>query len=191
MHYRRIAFLDGLASDVAPRLLGCILERRVGGKLLRARIVETEAYDETDAASHSYKGQTPRTQVMFGEAGHLYVYFTYGMHYCCNVVVGPPGHGAAVLIRAVEPLEEEADMLLRRRGQTRRGLTNGPAKLCQALAIDKTLDGHDLQRPPLKLIAQGELPPEQILQTTRIGISQSKDVPWRFYIRGNPYVSKP
>ena len=77
MPYGRIDFLDGLASEVAPRLLGCVLERRVGGKLLQARIVETEAYDETDAASHSYKGQTPRTKVMFGEPGHLYVYFTY------------------------------------------------------------------------------------------------------------------
>jgi DNA-3-methyladenine glycosylase len=188
--YGRIDFLDGLASEVAPRLLGCVLERRVGGKLLQARIVETEAYDETDAASHSYKGQTPRTKVMFGEPGHLYVYFTYGMHYCCNIVVGPPGHGSAVLIRGAEPLEGEADMLPRRGGQSGRGLTNGPAKLCQALAIDKVLNGHDLRRPPLRLIARPKLPANQVVQTTRIGISRSRDAAWRFYIRGNPYVSK-
>jgi DNA-3-methyladenine glycosylase len=128
---------------------------------------------------------------MFGAAGHLYVYFTYGMHYCCNVVVGPPGHGSAVLLRAVEPLEGEAGMLSRRNGQAGRELTNGPAKLCQALAIDKALNGHDLQRPPLRLIAQPEIPASQVVQTTRIGISRSQDAPWRFYIRGNPYVSKP
>jgi DNA-3-methyladenine glycosylase len=190
MSQKQLAFLDGLASEVAPRLLGCVLERTIGGRLLRARIVETEAYDETDAASHSYKGQTPRTKVMFGESGHLYVYFTYGMHYCCNIVVGPAGHGSAVLIRAVEPIEGEEDMILRRNGQSGKGLTNGPAKLCQALAINKGLNGHNLHRPPLRLIAQTELPAGQIVQTTRIGISQGQDVAWRFYIRGNPYISK-
>lgn len=186
----QLAFLDGLASEAAPRLLGCVLERALGGKLLRARIVETEAYDQTDIASHSYKGQTPRTRVMFGESGHLYVYFTYGMHYCCNVVVGPTGHGSAVLIRAVEPIAGATDMSLRRHGQSGTGLTNGPAKLCQALAIDKALNGHNLTRLPLRLLASTELPVGQVTQTTRVGISRGQDVPWRFYIRGNAYVSK-
>jgi DNA-3-methyladenine glycosylase len=128
---------------------------------------------------------------MFGAAGHLYVYFTYGMHYCCNIVVGPTGHGSAVLIRAVEPLEGQDKMALRRSGRSGVELSNGPAKLCQALAIDKALNGHDLRRPPLQLIAQPKLPTRQVVQTTRIGISRGRDAAWRFYIRGNPYVSKP
>ncbi len=95
--------LNSSVADAAKRLLGCILEREIDGQTIRVRIVETEAYDQTDAASHSYKGRTQRTDVMFGPAGHLYVYFTYGMHYCCNIVVGEEGYGAAVLIRAAEP----------------------------------------------------------------------------------------
>jgi DNA-3-methyladenine glycosylase len=184
-----ISFLLGTAPEVAPRLLGCLLEREIDGARLLVRIVETEAYDQTDVASHSYKGQTERTKVMFGAAGHLYVYFTYGMHYCCNVVVGPSGHGSAVLIRAVEPIKGENNMALYRQGRKGVDLTNGPAKLCQALAINKLFNGHDLSRQPLRLIAKRKLPFDDIEQTTRIGIRRAKDVPWRFYIRGNPYVS--
>ncbi len=182
--------LSGSAAETAPRLLGCLLERTIGGHRLRVRIVETEAYDQTDVASHSYNGQTPRTKVMFGAAGHLYVYFTYGMHYCCNIVVGPAGHGAAVLIRAVEPLAGEDIMVDKRGGKGGLELTNGPAKFCQALGIGKELNGHDLSRPPLKLLAGSQVPDDQIIQTTRIGISRGRDVPWRFYIAGNPYVSR-
>lgn len=184
-----LAFLSGTALEVAPRLLGCLLEREIDGSVLRARVVETEAYDQSDLASHSYKGQTARTKVMFGPPGHLYVYFTYGMHYCCNVVVGPEGHGSAVLIRALEPIEGKDTMAFYRHGRAGIELTNGPAKLCQALAIDKSLNGHDLERQPLQLIAKEELPSDAITQTTRIGIAQAKDAPWRFYVRGNPYVS--
>ena len=186
-----LSFLKGRAGEVAPQLLGCIIEREIGDVRLLVRIVETEAYDQTDVASHSYKGQTNRTKVMFGAAGHLYVYFTYGMHYCCNIVVGPTGHGSAVLIRAVEPIEGRDKMALSRSGRSGVELSNVPAKLCQALAIDKALNGHDLRRPPLQLIAQPKLPDRQVVQTTRIGISRGRDAAWRFYIRGNPYVSKP
>jgi len=182
-------FLNATAVELAPRLLGCILERRINGKILRVKIVETEAYDQTDVASHSYKGRTARTDVMFGPAGHLYVYFTYGMHYCCNIVVGEEGYGAAVLIRAVEPLDG-IDIMEKRRGKAGIDTTNGPAKLCQALAIDKALNGHDLRAGELQLIPQPRLLTGEITQTTRIGISQGKDVPWRFYITDNPYVSK-
>lgn len=178
---------------VAPRLLGCQLVREVDGARLAGRIVETEAYSQTDAASHSYKGRTPRTEIMFGPPGFLYVYFTYGMHYCCNVVTGPAGQGAAVLIRAIEPLEGEAVMADNRyNGHSRSGidLTNGPAKLCQALQINKTWNGHDLRRSPLRLVVQHPVPQRHIVQATRVGISQAKDVPWRFYIKGNRYVSK-
>jgi DNA-3-methyladenine glycosylase len=181
-------FLNAPASEVAPRLLGCILERQIDGQIVRVKIVETEAYDETDVASHSYRGRTPRTDVMFGPAGHLYVYFTYGMHYCCNVVVGGEGHGAAVLIRAVEPLDG-IGIIEERRGKSGPDATNGPAKLCAALGVNKTLNGHDLATEPLKLIEQPSLPKSAITQTTRIGLSKGKDVPWRFYITGNPYVS--
>lgn len=182
------AALNLSAVEAARRLLGCYLVRQLDGQTVVAKIVETEAYDQTDAASHSYKGQTARTEVMFGPAGTLYVYFTYGMHYCCNVVVGEAGYGAAVLIRAVEPLENESLMAQNRRGLTGKNISNGPAKLCQALKINKTLNGHDLTQTPLQLKLNDPVSPDQIVQTTRIGISQAKDVPWRFYLKNNPYV---
>lgn len=183
-------FLDAPASEVAQKLLGCILERDIDGQTVRVKIVETEAYDQTDVASHSYRGQTERTRVMFGGYGHLYVYFTYGMHYCANIVTGPEGYGAGVLLRAVEPLKG-SDVIEKRRGKTGSETTNGPAKLCQALGIDKQLNGHDLRTGALRLIPQKALPQTDIVQTTRIGIAHGQDVPWRFYIKGNPYVSKP
>lgn len=176
-------FLRGSVAEVAPRLLGCILERELGGHILRGRITEVEAYDQTDAASHSYRGKTERTAVMFGPPGYLYVYFTYGMHYCCNVVVGEPGYGAAVLIRGVTPLAGEEIMLDNRRGRGGVELTNGPAKVCQAFGIDKRLNGHDLRAPPLRLILGEPVPKSQITITPRIGISQAKDELWRFMIK--------
>ena len=177
------------AVSAARRLLGCEFERELNGQVVRVRIVETEAYDQTDAASHSYKGKTPRTDIMFGPAGHLYVYFTYGMHYCMNVVVGEEGYGAAVLIRAVEPIIGEEVLAQRRRGKHGIELTNGPAKLCQALSIDKAMNGHNLTSLPLRLIMRPPASDRDIVVTERIGISQAKDMPWRFYLRGNSYVS--
>jgi DNA-3-methyladenine glycosylase len=176
------------ASKVAPLLLGCELERKVNGQTIRVRIVETEAYDQTDAASHSFKGRTTRTDIMFGKPGYLYVYFTYGMHYCCNIVTDAEGLGSAVLIRAVEPIEGE-DYMQKLRTSIGVELCNGPAKLCQALSIDKNLNGHDLELFPLRLVYKPALPASFIVQTRRVGISKAKDVPWRFYIAGNPYVS--
>ena len=186
-------FLERPADEAAALLLGCIIERELDGGTVRGRIVETEAYDQSDLASHSHNGETPRTKVMFGPAGHLYVYFTYGMHYCCNIVTGRDGHGAAVLLRAVEPLDGLEWMSLSRGGRRGHELTNGPAKLCQAFGIERALNGHDLRRPPLRLIVPEKHPAyetDEIVQTTRIGISRAKDVPWRFYVRGNPYVSR-
>lgn len=185
----KFEILEGPANKVAPRLLGCVLESEYKGMLLRVRIVETEAYDQSDVASHSYKGETQRTKVMFGPAGYLYVYFTYGMHYCANIVVGDKGHGAAVLIRAVEPLDDAGEFLAERRGKTGVEVTNGPAKLCQALGIDSKMNGHDLRRLPLRLSTEPSLPRSDIITTTRVGIRHGKDVPWRFYIKDNPYVS--
>jgi len=181
--------LNSKAELVAPLILGSILERRINNEKLLFRIVEVEAYDETDPASHSYKGSSKRTEVMFGKAGTLYVYFTYGMHYCCNIVVGPQGYGSAVLIRAVEPVidinQSQFPLKVKKTDMT----TNGPAKLCVALGIDKNLNGHNLRKPPLKLIILPKLPDDQIVRATRIGISLAKDVKWRFYIKDNPYVS--
>lgn len=181
--------LNQKASQVAPRLLGSILERHIDDQSVKVRIVETEAYDQTDAASHSFNGQTPRTDVMFGPSGFLYVYFTYGMHYCCNVVVGEAGYGSAVLIRAVEPLEGETVLQQRRKGKKGAEISNGPAKLCQALAIDRTMNGHDLRKSPLILHMKPPVQKSRITTTTRIGISKAKDAKWRFYITDNPYVS--
>ncbi len=182
-------FLNNPVETVAERLLGCFFERNLGGRRMLARIVETEAYDEGDAASHSHRGRTARTEVMFGEAGYLYVYFTYGMHYCCNVVTGEAGHGSAVLIRAVEPVEG-VDSMEERRGLHGRNLTNGPAKLCQALDIDLRLGGHDLREEPLRLLTGELLPGETSTCTTRIGISKATELLRRHYIAGNPWVSR-
>lgn len=183
-----LSVLQASADKAAPRLLGSLLKRTIEGQELVVRIVELEAYDQTDAASHSYRGQTPRTDVMFGPAGRLYVYFTYGMHYCCNIVTGTVGEGSAVLIRAVEPVSGESTMHKLRpvRGVA---LSNGPAKLCQALAIDKTFNGHDLREQPLQLELCDPLSSRDIVQDVRVGISRAKDVPWRFYIKNSPYVS--
>lgn len=183
--------LSGPAELVAPRLLGCYLVRELDGRRLVGKIVETEAYCQEDAASHSYRGETSRTRVMFGSAGYLYVYFTYGMHYCCNVVTGKAGEGSAVLIRALEPLEGHEDMCRNRGNRAGVSTVNGPAKLCEALRIDKSLNGHNLRESPLQLVLKPALPTEAVVQTTRIGIRRATDKPWRFYVRGNPYVSKP
>ncbi|MDB5163766.1 MAG: DNA-3-methyladenine glycosylase [Candidatus Saccharibacteria bacterium] len=182
--------LEPDSVTVAPTLLGCYLVRQLNGQRVVGKIVETEAYHQRDAASHSYRGQTPRNSVMFGPPGFAYVYFTYGMHYCMNVVTGQPGEGSAVLIRALEPLEGLELMQENRGGKSESELTNGPAKLCQALGVDKRLNGHDLSAPSLQLVLGSPLPTSRIVQTTRIGIRHDTDKPWRFYIKDNPFVSK-
>jgi DNA-3-methyladenine glycosylase len=183
-------FISDSAELAAPRLLGCYLIRDLDDQQLIGKIIETEAYDQADAASHSYHGKTQRTAVMFGPPGHLYVYFTYGMHYCCNIVTGPEGYGAAVLIRAIEPLDGQELMSQYRHGVTGVNLTNGPAKLCQAFNIDKAYNGHDLRQPPLKLLIKPALPKLLIGQSRRIGIRQATDKRWRFYVLNSPFVSK-
>lgn len=180
--------LGGTAEETAPRLLGSLVSREIDGQRLVGRIVETEAYDQKDAASHSCRGETPRTRVMFGPAGRAYIYFTYGMHYCFNIVTGAEGYGCGVLIRALEPAEGLGAMQLNRGREDQ--LTNGPAKLCQAFKIDMALSGHNLAEPPLQLELAEQLSNDQIVQTTRIGITKAIDTPWRFYIKDNPFVSK-
>jgi DNA-3-methyladenine glycosylase len=182
-------FLERPVDEVAARLLGCVFERDIDGRTVRLRIVETEAYDQEDEASHTFRGETKRNATMFGAAGYMYVYFTYGMHYCCNVVTGRAGHGSGVLIRAAEPLDNN-DFLESRRRATGVNITNGPAKLCQALGVDVTMNGHDLRLAPMRLIA-GELGKnETVVMSPRIGISKAKDIHRRFFIKDNPYVSR-
>lgn len=184
-------FLEGDAEHVAPRLLGCELVSSINGLTSRVRIVEVEGYHQRDAASHSFRGMTPRTKTMFGPSGYAYVYFTYGMHYCVNVVTGVPGVGQGVLIRAAEPVEGIENLQANRQVKRRVDLTNGPAKLTKALGINRDYNGHDLRKSPLRLVMQSALDPDQIITTTRVGISRDIDRPWRFYIKDNPYVSKP
>lgn len=182
-------FLDGYSVDVARMLLGCLIVRDLPQGQSIVRIVEVEAYHQDDAASHSYRGETARTRTMFGPSGHLYVYFTYGMHYCCNVVTGGAGVGAGVLIRAVEPIEGEGILALNRNHQRGVNITNGPAKLCQAMAVDISLNGHDLRSSPMRLVTGQPIQSGQIIVSQRIGISRDVDRLWRFNIKDNPYVS--
>jgi len=177
---------------VGPELLGRLLVRRLeDGELLIGRIVECEAYQEDDPASHSYRGRTPRTEVMFGPPGHLYVYFSYGVHWCCNVVTGRDGEGSAVLLRAVEPLAG-----LERMRQLRGGvkgvhlLCAGPGRLTQAFAIGRHHNGADLVRDRDVFLSPGDaLAPDLIEAGPRVGISLGRERPWRFRELGNPFVS--
>ncbi len=167
--------LAGDAPDVAPLLLNKLLvhDGCIG------RIVEVEAYREDDPASHTFRGQTERNAVMFGPPGHLYVYFTYGMHHCANVVTGSPGVGAAVLLRAVEPIAGLDVMRDRRQG--RRQLADGPAKLCQAFGIGPQHNGIDVCRGRgIGLYDDGTPPPSSPRIGPRVGISRAVEVPWRW-----------
>jgi DNA-3-methyladenine glycosylase len=196
--------------------LGKYLIRRTEEGLLVGKIVESEAYiGENDLACHASRGKTPRNEVMFGEAGHAYVYFTYGMFYCLNVVTERKGFPAAVLIRSVEPIEGAKLMIENRYEETRRSLkrknserlarillltsdapdsniANGPGKLCQAMKIDKSLNGVDLTGDLLYVEDRGDDTP-QVVATRRIGVEkagESAQNPWRFYIKGSKFVSK-
>lgn len=186
-------FLNKHSEEVAPLLLGWKVIREINGIKLSGKIVETEAYHQSDAASHSHRGQTARTEVMFGPAGRAYVYFTYGMHYCMNVVSGPVGEGSAVLIRALEHLEGTTVMMSNRGISDLQNLTNGPAKLCQALQIDKGCNGLNLFTKEKALYLE---PPDDIVEsegivtTTRIGISKDVHRAWRFYVKDNQFVSR-
>jgi DNA-3-methyladenine glycosylase len=184
------AFFARASTAVAPDLLGHVLVRRLAnGTALRARIVETEAYDRDDPASHAFRGMTARNAVMFGQAGHLYVYFTYGMHHCMNVVTERVGHGSAVLLRAAEPLEG-LEAMGRSRGTDRvRDLCRGPARLAQAFGVDRSFDGVDLVRGNEVWIERGPpIDPTDILTGPRVGIRVGVDRPWRFWL-DEPWVS--
>ena len=175
--------------EVAPDLLGHLLVR--GDRV--ARIVEVEAYcGSEDPGSHAFRGQTRRNATMFGPPGHLYVYFTYGMHWCANAVCGDEGTGWAVLLRAAAPLAGLEEMYAGRPAARRvRDLCSGPAKLCQAFGIDRAMDGADLvSRDRGVTIARGAPCPAAV-QTTRVGLSAGAEHPWRWYVAGDEHISRP
>ncbi len=174
----------------AKHLLDCEIWRKLeSGEVLKVRIVETEAYHQEDPASHTFRGKSNRNIAMFGPPGHAYIYFTYGMHWCFNVTAGRESYGAGILIRAAEPLVGIETMQRNRCNDSMKDLVNGPAKLAQALSIDKKLYGHDLTKPPLQIF-EPEKSDLKIVETTRIGISQNVDEIARFYIKDNPFVSR-
>ena len=182
---------------VARDLLGKILVKHDKGKILAGKIVEVEAYDgEIDRAAHTYIGKTKRNYIMFGEGGFFYVYFTYGNHYCCNVVTGKEGKGTAVLIRAVEPVEGINSMIKNRYGRKllndkeKYNLTSGPGKVCRALNITKDHYGFDLTGDRIYILNQPKIQAGKIAAGKRIGIKKSIELPWRFYIKDNPFVSR-
>lgn len=186
------AFFARDPQPVARELLNKVLVvTDAEGATVQGRIVETEAYGGSDdPGSHGYRGITPRTEVMFGPPGYLYVYFTYGMHWCANVVTGSDGDCSAVLLRAVEPLEGIDVMRSRRTAKPRksplrdRDLCNGPAKLCQAFAIDGGDDGQDLFDGRVTIVNDGVAPPERPENSTRIGLSPTAgaDIAWRWFV---------
>jgi DNA-3-methyladenine glycosylase len=174
---------------VAPDLLGKVV---VAGER-RGRIVEVEAYcGPEDPAAHSYRGPTARNATMFGAPGHLYVYFTYGMHWCCNPVCGDDDEGVAVLLRALEPLAGLEAMRAARGGVRDRDLCRGPARLCEALGITGTLDGADLVTGDrgVSIVDDGTPPPADPAVGPRIGITRGADSPWRWWVPDSPWVSR-
>lgn len=184
------AFYARPATEVAPDLLGTVLVRSTPQGIISGRIVEVEAYaGQTDPGSHAFRGPTPRSAVMFGPAGHVYVYLSHGIHSCMNVVTGSPGGAGAVLLRALEPLEGIPLMERNRGGRPLPELCSGPGKLCQALQVTRADNGADLEGNDLWIVDDG-VRPGDIAITTRVGLSQGRELPWRFLVRGNAFVSR-
>jgi DNA-3-methyladenine glycosylase len=171
--------------EIAPELIGAtLLVDGVGGP-----IVEVEAYDHEDPAAHGYRGRTERNASMFGPPGHAYVYRSYGIHWCLNLVCEPEGVADAVLIRALEPVHGVERMIERRSLDHPRLLAAGPGRLCQALGVTRDHDGLALDEPPFELIARESAP--EVVQAPRIGITKAAERPWRYLLAGSPYVSRP
>lgn len=184
------SFFERPTLEVAPDLLGKILVRAKGSVIVSGRIIEVEAYrNSDDPASHAHRGLTPRNKLMFGNAGYAYVYFIYGMYFCVNVVTEREGVAGACLIRALEPVGGTDAMKKRRGISSMHELTNGPGKLCQAFAIDRSLNGADLRSDFLYLIDDG-FKDFKIQSSSRIGIRVGAEKPWRFFVKGNEFVTK-
>jgi len=187
------SFFDRPVLEVAVDLLGRVLVGDSPAGPVAIRLTEVEAYDAAnDPASHAYRGRTRRNAVMFGEPGHVYVYFTYGMHFCMNLVCGPPGTASAVLLRA-GTVVEGVDLARSRRPAARsdRELARGPARLTQALGVDRTLDGADACDPggPLRIVPAQPADPATVVAGPRTGVAAGATRPWRFWVRGEPSVS--
>lgn len=184
--------LETIGSSFFARDVATVARELVGVSLLvdgvGGIIVETEAYDQLDPASHSFRGPTPRNAAMFGPPGRAYVYRSYGIHWCLNFVCDAEGVGAAVLIRALEPRAGLAVMAERRGVSSTRALCAGPGRLTQALGIDIGLNGAVLDRPPFQLASASDEP--SLIQGRRIGITSGVDTPWRFGLAGSPYLSR-
>jgi DNA-3-methyladenine glycosylase len=177
-------FFARRVHEVAPDLVGCAL--LVGG--VGGRIVEVEAYDQEDRASHGYGGKTTRNRSMFGPPGRAYVYRSYGIHWCLNFVCEEEGVAAAVLIRALEPLRGLEEMRVRRGLEEPALLCSGPGRLCQALGVTKEHDGARLDRPPFRLLGRdGDL---EVVTGPRVGITKAKELPWRYGLAGSRFVSR-
>ncbi len=187
------SFYERNTVEVAPDLLGKLLVRKLRSKLLIGRIVEVEAYrGADDPASHAFRGRTKRNSVMFGPAGHAYVYFTYGNHFCLNITTEPEGFPAALLIRAAEPVEG-VDSMLRNRGKKLplHEIANGPGKLTKAFAIDRSLNGSDMTKLDLLYVCEDlNEQPVTVARSPRVGIKVATDRPWRFFIEVSPYTSR-
>jgi DNA-3-methyladenine glycosylase len=187
------AWYDRPVVDVARSLLGCIVVRSSPEGVVAVRLTEVEAYaGEEDPGSHAYRGRTPRNGTMFGEGGHAYVYFTYGMHYCVNVVCGPVGVARAVLLRAGEVVDGVELATLRRAGARPRDLARGPARLTKALAIGRADDGADLASDDsgLTIVAGARVARSAVVSGPRVGVAGAgAPTPWRFWIDGEPSVS--
>ena len=185
-------FYDSGTRSLARKLLGKVLVSETDEGLTSGIIVETEAYlFKNDPACHAHKGQTKRNAPMFGQAGTSYVYLIYGMYYCFNVVSAKKGIGEAVLIRALEPLEGKDIMFSRRGVKKEKDLCSGPGKLCDALAINKSHNELCLRKSVLRIKDAPDIKKFKIYQTTRIGINVGKDLPLRYYIKDNSFISKP
>ncbi len=186
----RDQLLSRPSLEVAPLLLGGVLRHQTAEGTVAVRLTEVEAYaGADDPGSHAFRGPTPRNEVMFGPAGRLYVYFTYGMHWCCNVVVGEEGIASAVLLRAGEVVEGIELARVRRPNATDRDLARGPARLCRALAIDGAHNGADLASGPVTLELPTSPPSVPVETGPRVGLRLAAEHPWRFWLSGEPSVS--
>lgn len=185
-------FFDAPSLEVAPRLLGQLIEHRTREGTVRIRLTEVEAYlGDADPASHAFRGKTARNAVMFGSPGHAYVYFTYGMHYCLNLVCGPGGFASAVLLRAGEVVSGHPLAAERRLGAAARDLARGPARLTVTLGVARAENGLDVcsATSSLRVLEGAGVPADQLAKGPRVGVSAGADVAWRFWIEGDSTVS--